>query len=303
VSFRAPVRTPEPTPERTPGRTPYWWAFLKHPVNKAVALGMLGASVLMSLPWGGDGLGLGLLALAAIQLVGLVFVPGLPTFQATVDKADRQAGRNARRERLLQEIDAQGGSAHLRSYGQMCERVASLYRTASDRSTTLTEREVEQLDELTVDYARMCLSDAVARDTDKGDPLAVVTRKLREVENRLAGKGLGRDDEQQLRQAKADYEESIARHQRMGARRSALEASLVSMPVRMEEVFQMVMSSPQAGNLGQLLEESVSKLRLAEEAALDMEHALGPVRSEIESPRSAQSVATGPGRRAVGQRE
>jgi hypothetical protein len=287
----------------SPERTPYWWAFLKHPVNKAVALGMLGASVLLSLPWGGDGLGLGLLALAAVQMVGLVFVPGLPTFQMAVDKADRQAAREARRQRLLQEIDTHGGSAHLRSYAQMCERVASLYRTASDRSTALTEREVEQLDELTVDYARMCLSDAVARGADKGDPVAVVTRKLREVESRLAGKGLGRDDEQQLQQAKADYEEAIARHQRMNARRSALEASLVSMPVRMEEVFQMVMSSPQAGNLSQLLEESVSKLRLAEEAALDMEHALGPVRAEFEPARSAQSIAAGPGRRAVGQRE
>jgi hypothetical protein len=289
--------------EQSPERTPYWWAFLKHPVNKAVALGMLGASVLLSLPWGGDGLGLGLLAFAAIQLVGLVFVPGLPPFQAAVDKADRQAGREARRQRLLEEIDAHGGSAHLRSYAQMCERVASLYRTASDRSTALTEREVEQLDDLTVDYARMCLSDAVARGADKGDPVAVVTRKLREVESRLAGKGLGRDDEQQLQQAKADYEEALARHRRMGARRSALEASLVSMPVRMEEVFQMVMSSPQAGNLSQLLEESVSKLRLAEEAALDMEHALGPVRGELEPARSAQSIAVAPGRRAVGQRE
>ena len=283
--------------------TPYWWAFLKHPVNKAVALGMLGASVLLSLPWGGDGLGLGLLALAAIQLVGLVVVPGLPPFRAAVDKADRQAGREARRERLLKEIDAHGGSAHLRSYAQMCERVASLYRTASDRSTALTEREVEQLDDLTVDYVRMCLSDAVARGADKGDPVAVVTRKLREVENRLEGKGLSRDDEQQLQQAKADYEEAVARHQRMSARRSALEASLVSMPVRMEEVFQMVMSSPQAGNLSPLLEESVAKLRLAEEAALDMEHALGPVRTELEPPRSAQSVAPSQGRRAVGQRE
>jgi hypothetical protein len=160
-------------------QTPYWWAFLKHPLNQAVTLGMLGASVLMSLPWGGDGLGLGLLALAAIQMVGLVLVPGLPTFQAAVDKGDRQAWRQARRDRLLQEIAAQGGSAHLRSYEQMCARVESLYRTAGDRSTALTEREVEQLDELTVDYARMCLSDAVARGSGNGDPVTVVMRKPR----------------------------------------------------------------------------------------------------------------------------
>lgn len=284
-------------------RTPYWWAFLKHPVNRAVALGVLGASVLMSLPWGGDGLGLGLLALAAIQLVGLVFVPGLPPFQAAVDKADRQAGRDARRARLLQEIDAHGGSAHLRSYAQMCERVASLYRTASDRSTTLTEREVEQLDDLTVDYARMCLSDAVMRGSETVEMIHVTIYKLRDVQSRIDAGGFAPDEEQQLRQAAADYEEAIARHTRMAARRSALEASLLSMPVRLEEVYQMVMTSPRAGNLTQMLEESVSKLRLAEEAALDVESMLWPARAELAPTPASESVVAKPGRRALGQRE
>ncbi len=282
--------------------TPYWWAFLKHPWNKAMVLGLLGASVLMSLPWGGDGLGIGLLALAATQLVGLGFVPGLPNFQASVDKRDRQAARAQRRTRLLEEIQGHGGSTHLRSYEQMCLRVASLYRTAGDRSSSLTEREVEQLDDLSVDYLRRCLSDAVARGSDRGEGGTVASRKLREVENRLSGGNLSRDDEQQLRQAKTDYEEAIARQVRMTMRRSALEASLISMPVRLEEVFQMVMSSPQAGNIGQLLEESVSKLRLAEEAALDIDHALGPARMQVPPLRNGAAAAAAQ-RRAVGQRE
>ncbi len=279
--------------------TPYWWAFLKHPWNKAVVLGVLGASVLLSLPWGADGLGLGLIALAAIQIVGLATVPGLSTFQAAVDKRDRQAARAARRERLLEEIKGHGGSTHLRSYEQMCVRIASLYRTAADRSSSLTEREVEQLDDLSVDYLRMCLSDAVARGGDRGEGGTAAPRKLREVENRLAGGNLSPEDEQQLRQAKADYEEAIARQVRMTMRRSALEASLISMPVRLEELFQMVMSSPRAGNIGQLLEESVSKLRLAEEAALDIEHSLGPERSGVPPLRNAAAQAA---RRTVDQR-
>lgn len=280
--------------------TPYWWAFLKHPWNQALVAGGVGVAVLMSLPWGGDGLGLGLIALAATQLVGLATVPGLSTFRAAVDKRDRQAARAERRERLLGEIQEHGGSTHLRSYEQMCLRIASLYRMASDRSSSLTEREVEQLDELSVDYLRMCLSDAVARGTDRGEGGTVASRKLREVENRLSGGNLSPEDEQQLRQAKADYEEAIARQVRMASRRSALEASLISMPVRLEEVFQMVMSSPRAGNISQMLEESVSKLRLAEEAALDIDHALGPARSTAPPLRNGAAAAQ---RRAVGQRE
>lgn len=279
--------------------TPYWWAFLKHPWNKALVMGLVGASVLLSLPWGGDGLGLGLITLAATQLIGVATVPGLSTFRAAVDKRDRQAARAERRERLLVEIQEHGGSSHLRSYEQMCLRIASLYRIAGDRSSSLTEREVEQLDDLSLDYLRMCLSDAVARGTDRGEGGTAATRKLREVDNRLAAGNLSRDDEVQLRQAKADYEEAIARQVRMASRRSALEASLISMPVRLEELFQMVMSSPRAGNIGQLLEESVSKLRLAEEAALDIDNTLGPARSGTVTPLRS---ATAP-RRAIGQRE
>lgn len=283
--------------------TPYWLAFLKHPSNGLLALAMVALSLGLSLPWGADGLGIGLLALAAVQMVGLALVPGLPAFQAFVDKRDRQNERQARAQRLLQEVMAHGGSEHLRSHEQMCARVASLYRTASDSSTALTEREVEQLDDLTVDYLRLCLSDAVVRGSAAVELTPAVKYKLREVQSRIDTGGLERDEEQQLRQAKADYEEAIARQSRMTSRRSALEASLVSMPVRLEEVYQMVMSSPRAGNLAQMLEESVSKLRLAEEAALDIEHALGPARAAAVAIGSNHKIAAREQRRAIGQRE
>lgn len=284
-------------------RTPYWWAFLKHPYNQAVALGTLAASLLLSLPWGGDGLGLGMLALAAIEMVGLAIVPGLAVFQAQVDKQDRITARNARRERLLQEIQANGGSVHLRSYEQMCVRVASLYNTASDRSTALTERDVEQLDDLTVGYLQMCLSDALTRGDDKAAQAAGLVRKLHDVEKRLEGNGLARDEIEALQQAKADYEEAIARHNRIVVRRSALEASLVSTPVRMEEVHQMVMASPQGVNLGQLLEESVSKLRLVEQAALDVEQTVNPARSLPLRSGLGGGAEVPPSRRAIGQKQ
>jgi len=280
-------------------RMPYWLAALKHPVNTALSLGLLTVSLGLSLPWGADGLGLGLLVLAAVELVGLVIVPSLPPFRAWVDKRDRVNARTARREQLLQEISSHGGSAHVERYERMCHRVASLYRMAGDSSTAITEREVEQLDDLTLDYLRMCLSDAVMRGGEKVNLTAAVSYKLREVQSRLDAGGLGRDDEQQLRQAKADYEEAIARQTRMEARRSALEASLVSMPVRLEEVYQMVMSSPRAGNLSQMLEESMSKLRLAEEAVLDVEHELGPARTL--TARASELATASAQRRGMGQ--
>lgn len=281
-------------------RPSYWKAFLFHKRNQALVLGVTAASVLASFPLGGDALALGLLALAALEMIGLAIVPGLPSFQLSVNERVRREQREARRETLLREVQSHGGSNHLRSFEQMCVRVASLYRTASDRSTSLTTREVEQLDDLTLDYLRMCVSDAVLRSPQGNDFIATVNRKLRAVDERLASGRLDQEEQTQLRRAKAEYEEALARQARIASRRSALEATLVAMPIRLEEVYQMVMSAPRDGNLGQLLEESVSRLKLAEQVALDLERpyelpGIGGMATEREA---AQAAA----RRAVGQK-
>lgn len=253
----------------------YWKAFLTHPYNQVVVWAAAAVGVLASFPYGWDALALSLLALAAVEVVGLAVVPGLPPFMASVDQKARREAREARRERLLGEIKIHGGSNHLRAYEQMCQRVESLYRMAADSSTNLSEREVEQLDDLTVNYLAMCLSDAAIRAKDGGEGSGAAERKLRVVMQRLAQGGLAQDEQQPLLRAKLEYEEAMARQQRMEIRRTALEASLVSMPVRMEEVYQMVMTAPSAGQLGALLEESISKLRTAEEVNFDVEAAFG----------------------------
>jgi hypothetical protein len=278
----------------------YWRAFLFHKRNRALVLGVTAASVLASFPFGGDALTLGLLALAALEMIGLAIVPGLPNFQLAVNERVRREQREARRETLLREVQSHGGSNHLRSFEQMCNRVASLYRTASDRSTSLTTREVEQLDDLTLDYLRMCVSDAVLRSPQGTDFISSVNRKLRAVDERLASDKLDQEEQTQLRRAKAEYEEALARQARIASRRSALEASLVAMPIRLEEVYQMVMSAPRDGDLSQLLEESVSRLKLAEQVALDLErpYELPGMGGAAADREAAQAAA----RRAVGQR-
>jgi hypothetical protein len=279
----------------------YWGAFLKHPYNQALILGASALSVLASFPYGWDAMALMLLGLAAVEIVGLAIIPGLPNFQAATDKAAAKAAREARRARLLQEIEAHGGSNYVGDYEQMCERVAALYRTASDRSTTLSERDVDQLDTLTVDYLGMCLSDAIHRGQDGAMANALVTKKLKAVEQRLSQSDLTKDEETQLRRAKAEYDELLVRQTRMQSRRSALEASLVSMPVRMEELYQMVMTAPSSGNLSALLEESVSKLRIAEEVAMDVDEVLSP-RPVHRATATANDEQAARARRSIGTR-
>ena len=264
----------------------YTLAFLKHRANQAVIAGCGVLGVLLSFPFGGDGFATALLLLAALETVGVAIVPTLPPFRAAVDKQASTVNNQAVRTRLLQEIDTQGGSPHVESYRLMCDRVESLYRTANDRASALSERDVQSLDQLTIDYLRMCLSDAAVRGT-KGEVMAEVGRKLKDVQQSLQQPDLAPDEAQQLNRAQVEYQEALARHARMATRRSALEAQLIAMPMRMEEVYQMVMTSPSAGDLRELLDESVSKLRIAEEVALDVDEmsrpASGPVHGRLKS--------------------
>lgn len=283
--------------------TSYWRAFLRHPYNQTLVFAAAAAAVLASFPFGWDGMALVLLGLAAVEIVGLAVVPELPPFKAAVDKHEAHTEREAWRARLLQEIRVQGSSNHLQSYEKMCVRVQSLYGTATDTSTTLTQRDVEQLDLLTVDYLGMCLSDALLKAEEGSESTASITSKLKAVEQKLARGELGAEQAQQLNGAKAAYEETLARQERMFSRRAALEATLVAMPVRMEEVYQMVMTAPRAGNLSALLEESVSKLRVAEEVALGVEEAFGITEMRSGPARHADPAAARAARQAVAGRE
>ncbi len=282
----------------------YWLEFLKHPTNQLVAAGVAGVSVLLSFPWGGDALILGGLALAAIEVLGLAVVPGLPSFQQAVNRRARVSAREDRRQRLLREVDIHGGSRYLDQYQTMCERVQSLYRTAGDASTRLSQGEVDQLDELTVNYLTLCLSDAVMTSSSNEQLMDGVRKKLATVERRLTNVEAGSDDEQGALRLKAEYEDVLQRGSRLSARRSTLDAALVGMPVRFEEVYQMVMTAPSAGNLAEMLEESVSRLQLAEKAALDISMStsdLAVALNQVAAPEATPPEKTASPRRTARQ--
>jgi hypothetical protein len=281
----------------------YTWEFLRHPYNQWLGVGFLGAGVLASFPFGLDAFVLTALAFVAVEIAGAAVIPSVPAFRASVDRNAARIEMEAARARLLAEIESHGGSQYVASYEGMCRRVESLYRVATDTSTALTEADVQQLERLTLDYLRLCLSDAVLSGREGGNPSSAVDQRLRSVVQRLERGGLDREEQQQLERARGEYVEVQKGQQRMASRRSAMEASLVAMPARMDEVYQMVMAAPASGELTQLLGESVKKLRIAEEVSMDVEAILGigPIASVASGVSGAEVAARQ--RQVVGSRE
>lgn len=258
-------------------RTAYWLDYLRSHSHITALLVGLAASIAVSMPWGGDAFLLGLLSVLALDTVAVAIVPSLPPFREWADRKERAAILVEVHNRLMEEINAHGGSTHVDSFSQMSKRVASLYRMADDPSSTLNHHDVQGLEDATMDYLRLCLSDAVLKAARRkgADSSSVIEDKLREVRDTLARGGFGAQEIQQLRRAESEFSEALARQGRMASRKAALEASLLAMPVRMEEVYQMVMTTPSAGNLGSLLEDSLSRLRITEEVSIELDQELG----------------------------
>lgn len=281
----------------------YLGAFLKHPNNRVALLAAGVVGIFASIPWGWAGLALvGVLALGSEVLAALA-VPSLPAFRAAVDRQQHHEQRAQRRLDLLNEISGYGDNAALSTYQHMVSRVQALYQTADDSRTTLTRQDVEKLEDLTVDYLGLCavnLSLKQRRDRTHDEE---VVRRMAAIQHQLQTPNLPEDEARQLRSALAEYTEVMNRARRLAVRRSTLEATLLAMPDKMEEVYQLVITSPYASDMGGKLEESLSRLRLAEEVAAEFDSSdafdLAPAKPTAASsslpPRfqAAQRVAPG----------
>lgn len=249
----------------------YLGAFLRHPANRTALLVAGVVAIFASIPMGLAGLGLvGVLAIGT-EILAALTIPSLPSFQAWVDREARHQTLSQRRDLLIAELRDRGESQALATYQHMWERVQALYQTAGDRSTTLTRPDVEKLEALTVDFLGLSAVHASLRKRKDLLSEDQVNRRIASVEAQLRNPALGDEEARQLRTTLNEYTEVLNRSRRLAVRRSALEATLVSMPDKMEEVYQLVITSPYATDMGSKLEESLARLRIAEEVAAEFD--------------------------------
>ena len=114
-------------------------------------------------------------------------------------------------------------------------------------------------------------------------------KRIAALQDQLSASSLAPDEERQLQKALAEYVETSNRARRLEVRRNSLEATLVGLPDKLEEVYQLVMAAPFSTEMGSKIEESLSRLRIAEEVSAEFNDAdlfsLGP-------PSSVSSVST-----------
>jgi len=249
----------------------YLGAFLRHPTNRnAMLFAALGA-VAVSFPLGLSGVALvGILALGAEVLAALT-VPSLPSFRAWVDHQQRFEARAQRKTQLVADIRQLGDSRVLSTYEQMWTRVQALYQTVKQKRTSLSQQDVEKLEDMTLDYLGLCAVNLSLKQRKDNASVDAAERGMATVQSQLKRAELPEDEARQLRAALSQYEATLQRSRRLAVRRSALEATLVALPEKLEEVFQLAITSPYSTDMGGKLEESLSRLRIAEEVAAEFD--------------------------------
>ncbi len=177
----------------------------------------------------------------------------------------------------------------------MYERVQSLYQRAETGHGRLAYRDVEQLDDVSLEYLALWLALLVMDDRAESVNLREVETKVAALERELAAPRPG-TDLRQLQKARADYLAVIERHNRMLSRRRALEAAMLSMPDQLDEIYQTIMTLPVSEEVGTRLEEAIGKLRLQEDIEADLASDLAEAVPGVAMPTAA---AAGRQRRLV----
>jgi len=249
----------------------YLGAFLRHPTNRVALLAAGVVGIFASIPLGWAGLAaVGVVALGT-EILAALAIPSLPSFQAAVDRAQHQQMRAQRRLQLLSEISNYGDTRALDTYQHMAARVQALYQTADDKRSTLTRADVDKLEDLTIDFLGLSAVNLSLKQRKDNASEDTVIKRISSIQAQLQNSTLPEDEQRQLRNALAEYTEVQQRSRRLAARRSALEAMLISLPDKMEEVYQLVITSPYSSEMGSKLEESLSRLRIAEEVAAEFD--------------------------------
>lgn len=263
--------------------------------NLYAFLGSLAVGALLSIPFGFAVGAVPLIAFAAGDILAALHIPSLPTFREKVDRRWRANVRQASREQLMTEIQKRSGKRSLpvptlRTYQRMYERVQSLYQRADSGHDRLAWRDVEQLDEVTLEYLAMWLALLVMNDRAESVSLREVEQQVAALDRELAAPRPG-TDLRQLQKARTDYLAIIERHHRMLSRRRALEAAMLSMPDQLDEIYQTIMTLPVSEDVGTRLEESIGKLRLQEDIEADLASDLAEALPGVAMPTSTAAAA------------
>lgn len=269
-------------------KTSYLAEMFKSQGNLYAVLGTGVLATLAAFPFGVVGAIIPMLALGVGEVLAALVVPDLPAFRSKIDEARRRDERTNVRAQIMGEIFkrlplgisngriflartravSNEDTVRIASYNNMVERISSLSALVADRRSQLGSREIERLHEAAIDYLSLWLARLVIDSRENIVDSGEINRKLAQIDAQIKN-NQNPSIARQLTQARRDYLEMLSRRTNMVGKSAAIDAAMLAMPDKIEEIYQMIIAAPYSSGIGDKLEDSLSRLRLEE--ALEQE--------------------------------
>jgi hypothetical protein len=272
----------------------YLKEMVTHPTSIYSLLGTLTLAALVSIPLGVGLAAIPVLMYAAVQAIAALFIPSSPVFQEMINRKKRIERREKMRRHLVSEIERRedDGQFHWRAYHRMRERVESLNEFAEARNAALSPRDVERLDDATVDYLGLWLGWLVMAERWQNTDEEGLRRRVEAIDRQL--EKVSGVEAKRLEKAREDLERILKRRESLWGRATEIEAKMLAMSDTLEEVYQRVMLNPHSGDAAGQLQEAVERMKVEEEIdyAVDaeLENLLGSSKKRKARAAQARSV-------------
>lgn len=252
----------------------YLKEMLTHEASVTGIVGAVALGALASIPLG---VGLGFVPVVgalAVESIAALFVPSSPVFREMVDRRRRAERRDRARSYLTGLLKERAAKDHpsWKTYERLNQRVEALRAIARNRTSALTERDLEHLDDATVDFLGLWLAGLAIHDRWNSMDEGALKARLAQVEARMDG-ATG-SERAHLAKAKADLEGVVQRRSALWSRAAAIDAAMLSMSDTFDEVYQRVVANPQASDVGAELQAAVARMQIEEELDLAVDSEL-----------------------------
>ena len=252
---------------------------------------------------GGAALSVVAAPLVAVPLVGFVaaegvaalFVPGSKWWRDKVDAKFRATQREALRENLLSELKRRvgqpAGTKEGNTYERMRDRIRTLEATASDTSSQVTTRDVERLDDATVNYLSLWMLGLVLKERQEAFRLEDLDRRINELDRRLQDEELESADRHRFQKARDDLEKVLDRRTSVESHLATTKSSMLTLADGLEEIFSNVMKNPQGEEVRTYLDTAIEQVRLADGVEAEMATQLDDAFAELAREEEAKQRA------------
>lgn len=252
--------------EQVQEKPSYLQAMLSSPTNIYTGLGAAALGTALSFPFGFAVAMIPVVCFAAGEAIASMYVPNLPTFRASVDLKYQRKRRELTRRHLLSELAGRlsKDAAEISAYRRMLKRIASLRTLAAHRKSSITEADVERLDDSCVDYLSLTLARLLLEERRHAIDVPALKARQQSIEKQLASPS-GAAERGIMNKALDDVSIVLSRYRQLESRKLAVEAAMLSMPDTVEEIYHNIIANPNSSKAVSHLQSAVERLQLEKE--------------------------------------